>query len=190
MKNNIEYYLNNLLKNDVSIEEYSDDAFLYRLFFEIHGQVPYVMYFFDGIDEDDDISGEFDFPETAKKIKEIPGCKTYKWKGNEIYYTDNWIIFKGTIFNIEPTIQDELSNCIVLTKQETANLIFVSLSKQGQFVKRLLPVKELDVDYNINYNEDFPHKRLEEIIISDSSALILAYGIAGSGNLIAVQLRN
>ena len=33
----------NINKQDI-IEEYSDDAFMYRLFYEIHGTVPYVMY--------------------------------------------------------------------------------------------------------------------------------------------------
>lgn len=184
MKNDIKCYFNKLLNNDVSIEEYSDDAFMYRLFYEIHGTVPYVMYFFDGIDEDDNeelVNGEFDWKETSKLIKKIPGCKTYRWKGNTIYYTDDWICHKGTIFNISPDIPEELSNCIQITKKDTANLIFVSVSNKGQFIKRLLPVNELDIDYDINYNEDFPHEKIEEILTGDKSSLLLMFGIPGTG---------
>lgn len=189
MKNDIKYYFNKLLKNDVSIEEYSDDAFMYRLFYEIHGTVPHVMYFFDGIDEDDNeelVNGEFDWKETSKLIKKIPECETYKWKGNTIYYTDDWICHKGTIFNISPDIPEELSNCIQITKKDTANLIFVSVSNKGQFIKRLLPVNELDIDYDINYNEDFPHEKIEEILTGDKSSLLLMFGIPGTGNLVII----
>lgn len=184
MKSNINYYFDELLKNDVSIEEYSDDAFAYRLFFQIHKTVPYVMYFFTGVDEDDNeelLNGEFDWPKTAKNIKEKCECDIYSWKGNDMIIGKDWIVFKGTIFNIEPNIPDELSDCIVVTKQDTHNLIFVSVSSKGGFIRKLLPVKEVDIDYDINYNADFPHKRIEEILTGESSALILAYGVPGTG---------
>lgn len=176
--------LNRMLKDDVSIEEYSDDAFIYRLFYEIYQQVPYVMYFFDGIDDEDEIDGEFDLKETYNNIINSTNCLVYPWKGNKLLIGDGWITFKGTIFNIKNEVPDELSECIELTKKDTANLIFVSVSSRGGFVKKLLPVNEYDVDFDINYNEDFPHERLQELISSDKSELILAFGHPGCGNII------
>lgn len=181
MKNNIQFYISKLLKNDISIEEFSDDAFCYRLFFEIHGTAPYSMYFFDGIDEEDEIEGEFDILATTKAIEKNCDCEVYPWKGQKILIGENWIVHKGTIFNMTKDRPDELSQCIVLTKQETANLIFVSVSSKGNFLKKLLPVKELDIDYNINYNKDFPHERIEEILTGNDSALILGFGTPGTG---------
>lgn len=189
MKNNISYYFDELLKSDVSIEEYSDDAFCYRLFHKIHGTVPYVMYFFDGVDEDDedDLKGEFDINKTIKQIEKNTKCEVYPWKGNKILIGENWIVFKGTIFNISPKRPDELSDCIVLTKKDTANLIFVSVNKNGHFVQRLLPVNEVDIDYDINYNEDFPHERIEEILTGDKSSLLLMFGSPGTGNVVFIS---
>ena len=93
--------LNWMLKDDVSIEEYSDDAFTYRLFYEIYQQVPYVMYFFDGIDDEDEIDGEFDLKETYNNIINSTNCLVYPWKGNKLLIGDGWMTFKGTIFNIK-----------------------------------------------------------------------------------------
>ena len=93
MKNNIEYYLNELLKEDVSIEEYADDAFTYRLFFKMFQKVPYVMYFFDKITDEDledeeepeEYGGEFDYRATCKNIKKNVKCDIYTWKGNDMF---------------------------------------------------------------------------------------------------------
>lgn len=179
--------LNRMLKDDVSIEEYSDDAFTYRLFYEIYQQVPYVMYFFDGIDDEDEMDGEFDLKETYNNIINSTNCLVYPWKGNKLLIGDGWMTFKGTIFNIKNEVPDELSECIELTKKDTANLIFVSVSSRGGFVKKLLPVNEYDVDFNINYNEDFPHERLQELISSDKSELILAFGHPGCGKTVWIR---
>lgn len=195
MKNNIEYYLNELLKEDVSIEEYADDAFTYRLFFKMFQKVPYVMYFFDKITDEDledeeepeEYGGEFDYRATCKNIKKNVKCDIYTWKGNDMFIGENWIVFKGTIFCSAPKIPDCLSECIVVNKKDTANLIFVSVNSKGNFVKKLLPVKDVDIDYDLNYNEDFPHEKIEEIITADESGLILNFGIPGTGNVVFID---
>lgn len=184
---NIQYHINKLLQDDVSIEEYADDAYLYRLFYEIYQQAPYVMYFFDGIDDEDDLEGEFDWNETKENILKNTECTVYRWKGKEILFGDGWIVLGGVIFNITPDRPDELSDCIEITKKDTANLIFVSVNSRGGFIKKLLPVDEYDVDFDINYNKDFPHKRLTEIIKSKKSELVLAYGHPGCGKTVWIR---
>lgn len=175
--------LNRMLRDDVSIEEYSDDAFVYRLFYEIYQQVPYVSYFFSGIDEDDvEDLGEFELKDTEDKIIETTKCTVYQWKNNRILLGDNWIEFKGVIFSLDEQFPDVLSQCIVTSKKDSANLIFVSVSSRGGFVKKLLPVNEVDIDYDINYNEDFPYERIEELLTKGNSELLLFWGIPGSGN--------
>lgn len=174
--------LNRMLRDDVSIEEYSDDAFVYRLFYEIYQQVPYVSYFFSGIDEDDvEDLGEFELKDTEDKIIETTKCTVYQWKNNRILLGDNWIEFKGVIFSLDEQFPDVLSQCIVTSKKDSANLIFVSVSSRGGFVKKLLPVNEVDIDYDINYNEDFPYERIEELLTKGNSELLLFWGIPGSG---------
>ena len=180
-------YMNKLLNEDIGIEEYSDDAYVYRLFYEIYGQVPYVMYFFEGItdedmeDSEEEINGEFDLEKTTNNIKENVKCLSYKWKGNNILFGEDWILFKSVIFCLNSKLPDCLSEQIVLTKQDTANLIFVSVNKNGNIIKRLLTVDESEVDIETNYNDDFPMDRIEEILTADKSALLLMYGSPGTG---------
>lgn len=192
MKNSIDYYFGELLKKDISIEEYSDDAFTYRLFYEMHGTVPYVMYFLSDFKSDDmedieEMEGVFDINKTMEAIEKNEDCIAYPWKGHKMLIGDKWIVFKGTIFNISPKLPEQLSKHLVITKEDKANLIFVSVSQKGQFIKRLMPINDVDIDYDINYNEDFPHEKIEELLTSDKSSLLLMFGIPGTGKTFCIR---
>ena len=177
----IKDYLEILFLRDVSIEEYSDDAFAYRLFFEIFKTVPYVSFIYTELDEKQKMM-DIDLEKTLKKIAEESKCDTYIWKNNDILLGKSWLIFKGTICSLEEEMPKIiLDNVVFKEEKKEANLIFVSISKQGDIIKKLLPISNVDVDVKSNYNDDFKYERLEEIALEDKSSLVLLYGEAGTG---------
>ncbi len=181
-----------LLNKEIIIEEKGDDAFLCYLFYQLYGCVPYVDYFFDEDDsveedEDDDeiefIAERFSYKKTLDKlIENCPEGVVYAWKGYRFFFTDDFLVFRGTIFHKEKERPQVCVDSIVLDKNDTSNIIYVSVDSKGTMHKALLPIRDADVSIEENYNDDCPYEKIEESIQKDSkSSILLLFGLPGTG---------
>lgn len=178
----------------ITLESNNDDEYCYMLFHEIYGGVPNVMYFFDEItkeernsDENWDEDGEYhpkgkiDVDKTINNIINNYNCYVHVWKTYKLVVTEDFIVFRGTIFNKNLKKSKELISCIVEECPDQANLKFVSVDSRGNFNVKLMPINETEVDLQTNYNDDFPYEKIEEEIQGKDSSLILLHGKPGTG---------
>jgi len=182
--------LNLLASNKCIMEEKGDDAFMTYLFYQLFGQVPYVDYFFDDIDEEEEDEDEdefiperFSYKKTINKlIEKCPDAVVYSWKGYRIVITDEFIVFRATIFHLHKERPQVCVDSIVLEKNDSANLIYVSVDSKGNIHKQLMPIKEAEVNIDENYNDDCPFTKIEEAVAKDSkSTILLLFGLPGTG---------
>jgi len=182
-----------LLHQNHIIEERGDDAFMYRLFYQLFGRVPYANYFFD-IDDDED--KEFDFENVEKDltqerfnynktldaiIEKCPEGVVYEYKGYRIFITDDFIIFRGTIFHMSEKRPQVCIDSMVLDKSGACNLIYISVDSRGNINKQLIPIDECEVSIEDNYNDGCPYDKIKESVTKPESSILLLYGVPGSG---------
>jgi len=189
---NLKYHLNKLLENDISLEEFSDDAFIHRLFVSLFKTVPNTFLTIDGDIPSTEVReklNELDIEKTYNKIKENCICFEYVHKFTKILISDYWIYSDAVIRTVDNEIPKEILDNLVFEEDTTNidNFIFVSINDKGSFIKKKLPVKDVDIDFNINYNSDFPKDKIQEVIESDESGLLLLYGDAGTGKTSSIR---
>lgn len=187
-----------LANRDITIESMSAGAYMYYLYVEIFKKVPYVMYFltpsFSGDSKEyeniiDFLRTEFkdykyegiDIKKTHDNIIQNFDCFIYSWRDEQFIVTEDFIIFKGTIFNSSPTLQEKLKNCFVEEAKEQANFKYVSIGNNGYYNVKAFPIKNVEVSIEDNYNSDIPYDKIGEYIKGKESALMLLYGIPGTG---------
>ena len=181
--------LNTLASKNVIIEEKGDDAFMYYIFFQLYGQVPYVDYFFDDDDEEEDdddddfIPEKFNYKKTINNLLEkCPDAIVYSWKGYRAIFTDEFIVFRGTIFHLYKERPQVCIDSIVLEKNDRPNLIYISVDSKGIIHKQLVPIRDADVSIEDNYNDDCPYTKIEEAVEHDNkSTILLLFGLPGTG---------
>ena len=189
---NLQHHLNKLIQDDVSLEEFSDDAFIHRLFVSLWKTVPNTFLTVpDGLSfsEIRNKLNELDIEKTYDNIKENCVCFEYVHKFTRILISDYWIYADGVIRTVDKEVPKEILNNLVFDDTESAidNFIFVSINDKGNFVKKKLPVKEVNIDFSTNYNSDFPKDKIQEIIERDESGLLLLYGVAGTGKTSSIR---
>lgn len=182
-----------LLHKNHIIEERGDDAFMYRLFYQLFGKVPYADYFF-GMSDDED--KEFDFDSIDRDLAEerfnynktlnniidkCPEGVVYEYKGYRIFVTDDFLIFRGTIFHMSEKRPQVCIDSMVLDKSEACNLIYISVDSRGNINKQLIPIDECEVSIEDNYNDGCPYDKIKESVAKKESSILLLYGIPGSG---------
>ena len=181
--------LNTLASKNIIIEEKGDDAFMYYIFFQLYGQIPYVDYFFDSDDEEEDdddddfIPEKFNYKKTINNLLEkCPDAIVYSWKGYRAIFTDEFIVFRGTIFHLHKERPQVCLDSIVLEKNDKPNLIYISVDSKGVIHKQLVPIRDADVNIEENYNDDCPYTKIEEAVEHDSkSTILLLFGLPGTG---------
>lgn len=189
---NLQYHLNKLIQDDVSLEEFSDDAFIHRLFVSLWKTVPNTFLTVpDGLSSSEirNKLNELDIEKTYDNIKNNCICFEYVHKFTRILISDYWIYADGVIRTIDKEIPKEILDNLIFEETERAidNFIFVSINDKGSFVKKKLPVKEVNIDFSTNYNSDFPKDKIQEIIERDESGLLLLYGTAGTGKTSSIR---
>lgn len=189
---NLRYHLNKLLENDISLEEFSDDAFIHRLFVSLFKTVPNTFLTApDGLTSSEvrDKLNELDLEKTYDNIKKNCVCFEYVHKFTKILISDYWIYSDAVIRTIDKEIPEEILNNLVYeeSSRDIDNFIFVSINDKGNFVKKKLPVNDVDIDFDTNYNEDFPKDRIQNVIESKESGLLLLYGSAGTGKTSSIR---
>lgn len=189
---NLQHHLNKLIQDDVSLEEFSDDAFIHRLFVSLWKTVPNTFLTVpDGLSSSEvrNKLNELDIEKTYDNIKKNCICFEYVHKFTRILISDYWIYADGVIRTVDKEIPKEILNNLVFEETERAidNFIFVSINGKGNFVRKKLPVKEVNIDFSINYNSDFPKDKIQEIIERDESGLLLLYGAAGTGKTSSIR---
>lgn len=182
-----------LLHQNHIIEERGDDAFMYRLFYQLFGRVPYAHFFFDSLDDEDE---EFDFDSITRDlaqekfnynktldaiIAKCPDGVIYEYKGYRILVTDEFLIFRGTIFHLNQERPQVCTDSITLDKTEKCNLIYISVDSRGNINKQFIPINDCSVDIEANYNSDCPYDKINENISKKESSILLLYGVPGSG---------
>lgn len=180
-----------LLQKDCIIEEKGDDAFMYYLFYQIFGTIPYIDFFFDEPDEDEEDSEEddefltekFNYNKTLNKIIEkCPDGVVYTWKGYKIFITDEFLIFRGSIFHVNKERPKICTDNIVLDKSDKHSLIYISIDAKGSIHRQLMPIKDSEVIIEENYNDDCPYHSIEEAMKKESkSSIMLLFGLPGTG---------
>ena len=182
-----------LLIKDCVLEEKGDDAYMYQLFYQLFGVLPYVDYFFDNADDEDEefdledveedlIQEKFNYNKTFSAIVEkCPNSVVYTYKGYRILITDDFILFRGTIFHKDKERPQVCVDSIILDKEDSCNLIYISVDSRGNINKQLIPITECEVNIEENYNDDCPYKKIEDSLNSKESSIMLLYGIPGSG---------
>lgn len=189
---NLQYHLNKLLENDISIEEFSDDAFVHRLFFSLFKTVPNTYLAVPPetkVKDYRDKLNELELDKTYNKIKENCVCFEYVHKFTRFLISYNWIYSDAVVRTIDNAIpKNILENLIFeVPERNIDNFMFVSVDSKGNFIKKKLPVKELTIDFASNYNDDFPKDRIQEIIAAEESGLVLLYGAAGTGKTSSIR---
>ena len=189
---NLKYHLNKLIEDDVSLEEFSDDAFIHRLFVSLFKTVPNTF-----LTIPDDVPiiearekiGEIDIDKTYNNIKNNCLCFEYKHKFTQILISDYWIYSDAVIRTVDNEVPKEILDNVVYVdnKNEINNFIFVSINDKGNFIKKKLPVKDVEIDFDVNYNKDFPKDKIQKVIESDESGLLLLYGNAGTGKTSSIR---
>lgn len=180
-----------LLNKECIIEEKGDDAFIYYLFYQLFGTVPYINYFFDDPDEeeeddeveDDFLTEQFNYKKTLDKlIEKCPDGVVYSWKGYRLFATDEFLVFRGTIFHRSKDRPQVCVDSIVLDSNSTRKLIYISIDNKGTIHKQLMPIKDSEVIIEENYNDDCPYSKIEQVIGKESkSSIMLLYGLPGTG---------
>lgn len=181
-----------LLHKECIIEEKGDDAFMYYLFYQLFGCIPYVDFFFDEPDEDEEdddceedvfLTEKFNYNKTLNKlIENCPEGIVYSWKGYRIFITDEFLVFRGTIFHKNKERPQVCTDNIVLDKNSDHNLIYISIDVKGNIHRQLMPIKESEVILEENYNDDCPYSKIEDAINKESkSSIMLLFGLPGTG---------
>jgi hypothetical protein len=182
-----------LLNKDCLLEEKGDDAYMYQLFYQLFGMLPYVDYFFDNNDDEDEefdlddidddlIQDKFNYNKTFTAIaNKCPDSVVYTYKGYRILITDDFILFRGTIFHKGKERPKVCVENIMLDKEDSCNLIYISVDSRGNINKQLIPINKCEVNIQENYNDDCPYNKIEEHLSKDESSIMLLYGIPGSG---------
>lgn len=188
----LQYHLNKLIEDDISLEEFSDDAFIHRLFVSIFKTVPNTFLTApNGLTQSEirDKLNELDIDKTYDNIKNNCVCFEYVHKFTKILISDYWIYSDGVIRTIDKEIPEEILKNLAYEEvnRNIDNFIFVSINDKGNFVKKKLPVNDVNIDFNINYNEDFPKDKIQKIIESKESGLLLLYGAAGTGKTSSIR---
>lgn len=189
---NLQYHLNKLIAEDVSLEEFSDDAFIHRLFVSLFKTVPNTFITVPkecSTSEIRDKLNEIDLEKTYDNIKNNCICFEYIHKFTKILISEYWIYSDAVIRTVDKEIPKEILDNIVFEENEgnIDNFIFVSVNDKGNFVKKKLPVRDVDIDFDTNYNSDFPKDRIQEIIEREKSGLLLLYGTAGTGKTSSIR---
>lgn len=189
---NLRYHLNKLIEDDISLEEFSDDAFIHRLFVSLFKTVPNTFLTVEG-----DISSleirekldKIDVDKTYNNIKKNCICFEYIHKFTRMLISDYWIYSDAVVRTIDNEIPKEILDNIIYddNTNEIDNFIFVSINDKGSFIKKKLPVKDVEIDFNINYNADFPKDKIQKVLESDESGLLLLYGNAGTGKTSSIR---
>lgn len=180
-----------LLNKECVIEEKGDDAFIYYLFYQLFGTIPYVDFFFDEPDEEEDddeveddfLTEQFNYKKTLDKL--IEKCSdgvVYSWKGYRLLATDEFLVFRGTIFHKSKERPQVCVDSIVLDSNSTRKLIYISIDNKGTIHRQLMPIKDSEVIIEENYNDDCPYSKIEQVISKESkSSIMLLYGLPGTG---------
>lgn len=189
---NLQHHLNKLIQDDISLEEFSDDAFIHRLFVSLFKTVPNTF-----LTVEDDMSvmeareklNNLDLEKTYYNIKNNCVCFEYRHKFTRILISDYWIYADAVVRTVDKEIPKEILDNLVFEEVNTnvENFIFVSINDKGNFVKKKLPVKDVEIDFNTNYNDDFPKDRIQEILERKESGLLLLYGAAGTGKTSSIR---
>ena len=181
-----------LLHKECIIEEKGDDAFMYYLFYQLFGTIPYIDFFFDNLDEEDEddfdeddefLTEKFNYKKTVNKLAEnCPDGIVYSWKGYKLFITDDFMVFRGTIFHKDKERPQVCIDSIVLDKNDEHNLIYVSIDAKGTIHRQLMPIKDSEVIVEENYNDDCPYSKIEESLQKDAkSSIMLLFGLPGTG---------
>lgn len=189
---NLQYHLNKLIEDDISLEEFSDDAFIHRLFVSIFKTVPNTFLTIKGDISSLDIRdklNELDLESTYNNIKNNCVCFEYTHKFVKILISEDWIYSDAVIRTIDKEIPKEILDNLVFDEVEhnIDNFIFVSINDKGSFIKKKLPVKDVEIDFDTNYNADFPKDKIQKVLESDESGLLLLYGSAGTGKTSSIR---
>ena len=189
---NLRYHLNKLIEDDISLEEFSDDAFIHRLFVSLFKTVPNTFLTITGDIATSEIReklNDLELEKTYNNIKKNCVCFEYIHKFTRILISDYWIYSDAVVRTIDNEIPKEILDNLVFeeSNNEIDNFIFVSINDKGSFIKKKLPVKNVDIDFDINYNSDFPKDKIQKVLESDESGLLLLYGNAGTGKTSSIR---
>lgn len=186
-----------LIKEQLIIE---DDYFGYYLFYKLFNKIPYVDYFLDDEDEDEDpedtlmmhsvfdpdedmFNETFNYRKTVNKlIKSCPNAVVYNYKSSKMVVTDEFIVFRGLIYHLNPEVPKICTDSVVIEKNGFGALIYVSIDSKGRINRNFMPIKEAEVNLEENYNDDLPYEKIEEAITADAkSTIMLLFGAPGTG---------
>ena len=76
-----------LLNRDCLLEEKGDDAYMYQLFYQLFGMLPYVDYFFDNTDDEDE---EFDLDDIEEDLVQ----DKFNYKSDPILQQNDYYVRK------------------------------------------------------------------------------------------------
>lgn len=195
MINKIKDNIQEISKNGNVYSDLYSKGFLHRLYVNLFDKIPITSGLFTPFTLSDDPKKEYiNIEKTVENIIKELGDDYYKityttvvlciWKNGIIlsYY----LYPSGEISDVLLFCSDEdflktlLKKCIFYDDSNVKKMEYVTYSNMG-FKTVSLDVKKQDIDIDLNYNDDFPYKKIVDIANSKESGIIILYGIPGSG---------
>jgi len=89
-------------------------------------------------------------------------------------------------YNGNGTVADEFWNLVEpfrIQEEEKKDKLFMIVKKHGGFQLEALPIREMSVDVNKHYNDDFltTHAEVDDFLKNDHSGLVILHGKHGTG---------
>ena len=159
--------------------------FIICLFTRLFNCVPYTFSLFAPFIKYSDVADdapriEVDINKSLKNIiKAYPDC--YVDQSNlciHFVVTDSFIVFYDTIYSKYEVLDSKIKYCITEIKTNDS-VKFVTLGSNG-FESMAIKIKHMD-NIDLNYNDDIPSDKIQKILSSDVSSILLFYGKPGTG---------
>ena len=96
---------------------------------------------------------------------------------DEMIYMDR--VLDLTIISSEDKLPEWCKNCIIY--DDVPNTYFYVIRGTMGFDTRCLSAKDIELDTELNYNDDFPVDKLDKVLNQDGSALVILHGAPGTG---------